>query len=236
MDAIEFLKRDHAKVTELFHRLNDGGGLTGVVKRLTGNTMSPRQRRTVATQICDDLDTHAAIEESIFYPAVRALRDEKLSQLLDESLREHGTIKERVAAARGAMDDEERLREPMSSLQQCVDHHVREEENEMFPLLEDRMPAEERATLGRELAARKKSGRATSASREGRSARGRTSAGGRATSARKKAPAASRARRKTVKRTTGTAPAARERRRVRKTTGKGSKGRTGGGKRRAGRR
>jgi len=42
MDAITLLKNDHRKVEELFRRFNDGGGLTGVVKRLTGNAASAR--------------------------------------------------------------------------------------------------------------------------------------------------------------------------------------------------
>ena len=156
MDAIALLKKDHAKVATLFSRLNDGGGLTGVVKRLTGNAASPRQRRTTAQQIWRELDTHTAIEEATFYPAVRALRDEKLDQLLDESLREHGTIKDRLQEARASLDDDEQLRTAMAGVQECVEHHVREEENEMFPLLEERMPEAEREELGRALAARKR--------------------------------------------------------------------------------
>jgi hypothetical protein len=48
MDAIAFLNKDHEKVTALFQRFNDGGGLTGVVRRLTGNSASPAQRRSIA--------------------------------------------------------------------------------------------------------------------------------------------------------------------------------------------
>jgi hemerythrin superfamily protein len=156
MDAIALLKNDHRKVEGLFKRFNDGGGLTGVVKRITGNTASMRQRRATAERICGELEVHARIEEQVFYPAVRGLRDQKLTELVDESTDEHATIKERVRAARAALDDEEELRTRVGSLQDCVDHHVREEENEMFPLLEDRMPEDERAQLGRGLAAAKR--------------------------------------------------------------------------------
>jgi hemerythrin superfamily protein len=149
MDAIAFLKRDHEKVTALFQRFNDGGGLTGVVRRLTGNSASPAQRRSIAEQVCRALDVHAQIEESTFYPAVRALRDERLDEMLDEALREHGTIKDRVEEARLALDDDDRLKGAMTSLQQCVDHHVAEEEREMFPKVEERMPEQERSALGR---------------------------------------------------------------------------------------
>ncbi len=157
MDAIELLTKDHAKVTELFQRFNDGGGLTGAVKRLTGNATTPRERRSTAERICGELDVHARIEENAFYPAVRALHDEQLDRLVDESFGEHATIKERVAATRAALDDEEGLRTRVSALQECVDHHVREEENEMFPFLEARMPSSERNRLGRMLAQGKRS-------------------------------------------------------------------------------
>jgi hemerythrin superfamily protein len=156
MDAIALLKNDHRKVEELFRRFNDGGGLTGVVKRLTGNAASARQRRATAERICGELEVHARIEEQAFYPAVRALRDQRLNEMTDEAADEHATIKERVRAARTALDDDEELPARIRSLQECVDHHVREEESEMFPLVEERMPEDERARIGRELAASKR--------------------------------------------------------------------------------
>src|SRR5258706_8678013 len=139
MDALALLEKDHAKVTALFRRFNDGGGLSGVVKRLTGNTASPRRRQTIAEQICRELELHARIEEAVFYPAVRALDDERLGELLDEAQLEHGSIKERVQEGRAAMGDDDAIRAATGLLQHCVDHHVREEEVEMFPLLEERM-------------------------------------------------------------------------------------------------
>ena len=156
MDAIALLKNDHRKVEELFRRFNDGGGLTGVVKRLTGNAASARQRRATAERICGELEVHARIEEQAFYPAVRALRDQRLNEMTDEAADEHATIKERVRAARAALGDDEELPARIRSLQECVDHHVREEESEMFPLVEERMPEDERARIGRELAASKR--------------------------------------------------------------------------------
>jgi hypothetical protein len=155
MDAIELLKKDHAKVTELFKRFNDGGGLTGVVKRLTGNTASPGRRRTTAEQICRELDVHTRIEESLFYPAARELHDERIDGMLDEAAREHGAIKERFAEARDAAGDAD-LRVAVGKLQECVDHHVRDEESEMFPRLAELMPDAARVDLGRRLAAEKR--------------------------------------------------------------------------------
>ena len=215
MDAIAFLKKDHEKVTALFQRFNDGGGLTGVVRRLTGNSASPAQRRSIAEQICRALDVHAQIEEAAFYPAVRALRDERLDEMLDEALREHGTIKDRVEETRLALEDEDRLNSAMTSLQQCVDHHVAEEEREMFPKVEERMPEQERSALGRDLAARQRS--AGAPPRAAAPTQGRAKVATHATR-----------RKKTVRRATTAAA----RRRVRKTAAK-AKSRTTGKARRA---
>jgi iron-sulfur cluster repair protein YtfE (RIC family) len=157
MDAIEVLKKDHRTVEDLFKRFNDGGGLTGMVKRLTGNGGQPRQRRQIAEKICAELDTHALIEEQVFYPAIRGLHDPELDKQLDEAEKEHSTIKQRCRAVRSAGDAEQELREAVSKLQECVDHHVGEEEREMFPMVEDRMPDDERDRVGRELTARKRS-------------------------------------------------------------------------------
>jgi hemerythrin superfamily protein len=154
MDAIELLKNDHAKVTELFKRFNGGGGLTGMVKRVTGN-VPERQRRQAADQICRELDVHAQIEEEVFYPGVRALDDDKLNKMLTEAFQEHATVKRQVATIRNGIGRDPDLQEKMNELQSCVDHHVREEENEMFPRIEELMDEPRRSELGRELQARK---------------------------------------------------------------------------------
>jgi iron-sulfur cluster repair protein YtfE (RIC family) len=206
MDAIDLLKKDHRTVEELFQRFNDGGGLTGIVKRLTGNGTPPRQRQQLAERICAELDTHALIEEELFYPAVRALGDRELNEQLQEAEKEHSTIKQRCAAVRSAGDAEQALRAAVTKLQECVDHHVGEEEREMFPMVEERMPDQERARVGRELAARKRTASPKRASSPKRAASAR------------KAPA------RTKKAAKRTSPAkSRRGRRVRKTAAKSRK-------------
>jgi len=184
MDAIELLKRDHRKVEDLFMRFRDGGGVSGAVKRLTGNAGSPRQHRTIAERICKELETHARIEETTFYPAIRALDDSRIRSLVDESLGEHATIKERVQAVRAALGVENELGDRVADLEDCVTHHVREEEGELFPLVEDHMQSAARNRLGQALAARKRaaSPRARKPARRPAPARGRR---GRATAARR---------------------------------------------------
>jgi hypothetical protein len=83
MDAITLIKKDHDKVEELFARYNGGGGLTGLVKRITGN-VPVRQKTTALEGICRELDVHARIEEEILYPALRKTGDPELQRQVDE--------------------------------------------------------------------------------------------------------------------------------------------------------
>ena len=154
MDAIELLEKDHQKVTELFRRFNGGGGLTGLVKRVTGN-VPDRQRRQAADQICRELEVHTVIEEEIFYPAVRALNDDRLNGMLAEAFKEHATVKQLVATIRNGIGVDDDLQSKMNELQSNVDHHVREEEHEMFPRVELLMDAPRRDRLARDMRARK---------------------------------------------------------------------------------
>ena len=200
MDAIELLKKDHEKVTELFRRFNGGGGITGMVRRATG-TIPERQRRQAADQVCRELDVHTLIEEEVFYPAVRSLDDDKLNAMLAEAFNEHATVKRHVATIRNGIGRDADLQSKMDDLQGCVDHHVREEENEMFPRIEELMDAGRRRELGTQLQARKSQAmparaaakRATSGRRTAKAARRRTTTGRATTHKRTRARAAARA-------------------------------------------
>jgi len=156
MDAITLIKKDHDKVEELFARYNGGGGLTGLVKRVTG-TVPPRQKTTALAGICRELDVHARIEEEILYPAIRRTGDPELQRQVDESIREHARVKDLVGKLRTRTSELDGDTDAMvSELQQCVEHHVREEENEMFPRMEEVVPEPERRELGRQLQERKR--------------------------------------------------------------------------------
>jgi hemerythrin superfamily protein len=204
MDAIELLKKDHQKVTELFKRFNGGGGLTGMVKRVAGS-IPERQRRQAADQICRELDVHALIEEEVFYPAVRALNDDELNSQLSEAFNEHATVKRQVAMIRNGIGRDADLQSKVDELQKCVDHHVSEEEGEMFPRVEELMDEGRRRELGRELQARKSQAMPSTRSSAGRSSaratRGRTAkASRRRTTSRRTTPSTKRARTRTAAR------------------------------------
>ncbi|MEO6666217.1 MAG: hemerythrin domain-containing protein, partial [Nitrospiria bacterium] len=86
--------------------------------------------------IIRELTLHTMVEEDIFYPAVRETNDEKLRELIDESLDEHRSAKEMMAEMDEMELPDDELNDQMAMLQEDVEHHVEEEETEMFPRLQ----------------------------------------------------------------------------------------------------
>src|SRR5262245_21864654 len=178
MDAITLVKKDHDKVEALFLRYNGGGGLAGLVKRVTGNVPT-RQKTTALGGICRELDVHARIEEEILYPALRKTGDAELQRQVDEAVREHARVKELVGKLRSRTGEPDGDTDAtVSELQQRVDHHVREEENEMLPRMEEIVPEPERRELGHRLQARRRALGGGTARRARPAARRRTRTAG----------------------------------------------------------
>jgi hemerythrin superfamily protein len=119
MNAIEMLKEQHREVESLFAQFK--------------KAKAAAPRRKIFEQIADALAVHAAIEEKHFYPAVKKQATEGL---LLESLEEHLEIK-RLIAALLVLDAKDPTFEPkVTVLEEDVQHHVGEEEKELFPKVE----------------------------------------------------------------------------------------------------
>lgn len=121
-DAIEMLEADHKAVKALFKKFaalkSDGDA---------GND----EKMALVQKICNALTVHTTIEEEIFYPAVRkAIAD---ADLMDEALVEHAGAKELVAQLESMDADEDLFDARVTVLGEQIDHHVAEEEGEMFP-------------------------------------------------------------------------------------------------------
>jgi hemerythrin superfamily protein len=120
-DAIALLKADHKEVKALFEQY----------KTLVESEEIGEERQALAQQICLLLTVHATAEEEIFYPAARAAIDD--SDLLDEAEVEHASAKDLIAQIE-AMDPDDPLYDAkVTVLGEYVDHHVKEEEGELFP-------------------------------------------------------------------------------------------------------
>jgi hemerythrin superfamily protein len=139
VDATKLLKADHKEVSEMFEKFEKG--------RLT-----PAKKEALAKEICAALSVHAQIEEEIFYPAAREAAKKADQPMLDEAEVEHGSIKDLVAAIEEGTGSE-LFEANVHVLGEYVKHHVKEEENELFPALKSTdMDMEE---VGAQLARRK---------------------------------------------------------------------------------
>jgi hemerythrin superfamily protein len=119
-DAIAMLMADHKKVKKLFSdfdKLKEEGG--------------DENKSAIVNQICNELKIHTELEERIFYPAVRKAIDD--SDLMDEALVEHAGAKELIAQLEDASPDDDLYDAKVTVLSEQIDHHVKEEEGQMFP-------------------------------------------------------------------------------------------------------
>jgi hypothetical protein len=140
MDALELLKQDHQKVKELFKRGQE--------------TEDKKQQRQIFKEIKSELETHARIEETIFYPAME--EHEELKDMVLESLEEHKQMKTVLREMARLSTSSERFKPKFKVLKDNVEHHaVEEEEGKMFPKIRKLINRNELEELGQELEAAK---------------------------------------------------------------------------------
>jgi hypothetical protein len=139
-DAIEMLKSDHRQVEQLFKQFED----------LSDRASTSKKR--IADQICTALILHTAIEEEIFYPAMRAAAKDA-EEMLDEAVVEHASAKELIAQLQEMDPQDELYDAKVKVLSEQIAHHVEEEEKEMFS--KARKAKLDLPALGGEMAARK---------------------------------------------------------------------------------
>ena len=141
-NALTLLKNDHEEVSALFEKYEKGR------KRSTAT-----RKESLALQICQALTVHAQIEEEIFYPACRE-DVEGADDLLAEAKVEHQSLKELIAKIEGEQPGTEEFDAQVKVLGEYVKHHVKEEQNELFPMVrKSDLDVEE---VGQRLSQRKK--------------------------------------------------------------------------------
>jgi hemerythrin-like domain-containing protein len=123
-DAISLLSSDHAEVKQMFEEY----------RQLVEGNGSDDRRGELARQICSALTVHAEIEEDIFYPAMRENIDDEL--LLDQAEVEHESAEELIEQIEDMDPGDALFDARVLVLGEYVEHHVQEEENEIFPQAE----------------------------------------------------------------------------------------------------
>ena len=135
MDAITLLKNDHKTVKKLFREFEQA------------HKKGAAGRAKLAKEIVEELTVHAAIEEAIFYPAVRSEVPDLEDDIL-ESLEEHHGVKWTCLELTQMDPSDERFDAKVIVLSEHVNHHVKEEEEEWFPKVRDAMTATRLTELG----------------------------------------------------------------------------------------
>jgi hemerythrin superfamily protein len=147
MNAIELLKKDHRTVESLFESFEKA-------KEKEQDT----SKREIFASIKEELDAHARVEEEVFYPAFdQAAREDDDKELVLEAGEEHKQVKTLLAELEGLDPDDETFDAKMKVLKDNVEHHVKEEEGEMFPHAQKQLGSEALEDLGSRIAALKES-------------------------------------------------------------------------------
>jgi len=156
-DAFELLKADHQKVKGLFKQF----------KQLKQDEGSGAEKTELVKEICEELKIHTQIEEELFYPVVReAISGDELEEgadLMDEALVEHSGAKDLIAQLEEMDVDDELYDAKVTVLSEQIEHHVKEEEGEMFP--KAKRAKVDKQSLGAQMAARKLELKSTLASK-----------------------------------------------------------------------
>ena len=152
MDAFNLLKADHRKVAGLFDELENASG---------------KKKLSVFDQIKTELELHTHIEETIFYPALEEPKE--THDLTLEAYEEHNVVKSLLKELSKARSADDEWDAKAKVLRENVEHHVEEEENELFKKASKALSKEEIETLGEEMQSEKERKQRTGAKKSGAS-------------------------------------------------------------------
>jgi hemerythrin superfamily protein len=140
-DAIALLTADHREVSEMFEQFEQLGD------------RATTSKEKLKDKICKALIAHTTIEEEIFYPAVRAAKVEEGEDMVDEAIVEHASAKDLIKQLQEMQPGDDLYDAKVKVLSEQIEHHVQEEEKEMFP--KAKKAGLDLLALGQEMALRK---------------------------------------------------------------------------------
>jgi iron-sulfur cluster repair protein YtfE (RIC family) len=150
MNPFELLKKDHEKVAGLFEKLD------------ATTERAVKTRDELFTRLKNELDLHARVEETLLYPALQVF--DEAADLTLEAIEEHRVVKRLLAELEAEAKNTEEWTAKLTVLKENVEHHVEEEEGELFKIARQVFGKAELADLAKNIQAAKK-GRAASALR-----------------------------------------------------------------------
>jgi iron-sulfur cluster repair protein YtfE (RIC family) len=140
MEITELLRNDHRTVRSLIHRFGEHEG---------------EARDEIVTELLDELEVHAQLEEDLFYPVIRAEIPDA-AELVAEGMEEHHVAKELIGEIRGLDPEDEAWEAKVKVLGENVEHHIEEEEEELFPKVHEGLDEERRRQMADEVREAKK--------------------------------------------------------------------------------
>ena len=140
MNAIELLKADHDKVDLLFQKVK---------------ATEESEHKALFEKIKEELEIHTHIEETIFYPKMK--EEPELEDIVLEGIEEHHQAKIFLRELSALTDDSEKFEPKLKVLMEDIEHHVMEEEGEMFPKIEELFDEATLEELGAEMQEEKQS-------------------------------------------------------------------------------
>lgn len=142
MDVFSLLKQDHKEAKQLFEKIENS---TSRAIKLREKTMQ---------QLAQELEMHTSLEEEILYPRLKQIDD--LKDMILESYEEHHVATQLLQEITEMTADEEQWKAKVTVLKEIIEHHVREEEKELFPKAHKAIGKEEAAELGKRVEEEKK--------------------------------------------------------------------------------
>jgi iron-sulfur cluster repair protein YtfE (RIC family) len=135
MNALQILEQGHQKVKGLFQQAR--------------NATDPSMRKELFDKIDTELEIHAHIEETVFYPAIE--EHEEFKDMVAEALEEHQEAKTLLDELEDLGAESHDFGLKLHELIEGVERHIQEEEGEMFPKIRDVFADDELEQLGKEL-------------------------------------------------------------------------------------
>ena len=137
MDVLQLIKADHRQVETLCSEIE--------------STDEPRKLYKSFNQLYNALNVHLEVKEQIFYPAIRHCQD--IEGLVDTAQQQHEEAKQMLEELASLSPTSAEFKQKIGQLKQVIQHHVQQEENEVFAQVRGCMTSEEREQLGEEFEA-----------------------------------------------------------------------------------
>jgi hemerythrin superfamily protein len=133
-DVLALIEADHRKVEELFEQLE--------------KAKSAKKTYEFLTQIYKEVNLHARAEELVFYPAMREY--DETTEFIEEAESEHEEAEILLEQIKGMSPSDEQFQDKIEQLKEAIQHHVEEEESEIFKAVRECMDADQLKSLGQE--------------------------------------------------------------------------------------